>query len=237
MIAYVLESGWRRGKLVAERIILHVDSHEIVQPRGGKGQYPRNLPKHMISARCGTTNEGRLHVLCVEKVRRLIPVNPHAPQIITQQVEQRIPRQEAESIGDPVCLVGSIVIIGLVPFSQFPDGLCPLVIGPRPYPQSDTIERVRGVLLKDECVMNAMWLRAAGANFDVVGEASLSSPIQISTSHLPPSRVTWLFEATRGDTGENIRDVPAWPHATILPFHCPVPTGGCFPESQGARIG
>jgi len=111
----------------------------------------------------------------VEKVGGLIPVNPHAPQIITQQIEQRIPRQEAERIGDPVSLIGSIVIVGLVPFSQFPNRLRPLVIGPRPYSQSNSIERVRGVLLKDKCVVDAVWLRAAGANLDIVREANLSS--------------------------------------------------------------
>ena len=110
----------------------------------------------------------------MEEVCGLIPMNPHAPQVIAQQVEQRVPRQKTERVRDPVRLVRRVIIIGFVPFAQFSDRLGPLIVCPRPHPKGNSIERMRGVLLQDKCVVNAVWLRASGTNLDIVGKACLS---------------------------------------------------------------
>lgn len=59
-----MEAGWRGGKLIAERVILHVDPNEIVESRSGKAKDARDLFR-------------------MEKISRFIPVDPHAAKIVS----------------------------------------------------------------------------------------------------------------------------------------------------------
>lgn len=109
----------------------------------------------------------------MEQICGLVPMDPHAAQVVTQQVEQRVPRQKAECVRDPVGLIGIVEIVGLVPPPQLSDGLGTSIIGPRPDAQGDPVESVRRVLLKNKRMVDAVGLCPTGANLDVVGEASL----------------------------------------------------------------
>lgn len=71
----VLESGRRRGELVAQGVILHIDTHKVVQTRSREAEDARDL-------------------LGMEKVGSLVPVNPHAPKIVAEKVVQWVARQE-----------------------------------------------------------------------------------------------------------------------------------------------
>lgn len=61
----VLKACRRGGKLVAEGIVLHVDTDKVIEPRGGETQDAGNL-------------------LRVEQVGSLVPVNPHAPEVVAK---------------------------------------------------------------------------------------------------------------------------------------------------------
>ena len=61
--------------MVAEGVILHVDADKIVQSRSWEAQDARNL-------------------LCVEEIRSLVPVDPHATEVVSEQIVERIARQE-----------------------------------------------------------------------------------------------------------------------------------------------
>lgn len=150
----VLEAGGRRRELVAERIVLHVDADQVVQARGREAQ-----------------DAG--HLLGVEQVSSLVPMDPHATEVVAQQVVERVAGQEREAVGDPVLLIRVVVEVRLGPLPQLPDGLGSLLVGARPHAQADTVERVRRVLLKDEGVVDAVWLAPSGADLDIVRETSL----------------------------------------------------------------
>ena len=128
----------------------------MIQPLSREAENPRNL-------------------FCMDDVGRLIPMNPHAPQVITKEIVERVARQETEAVRNPVRLASIIVEVGLRPLAQFTDSSSPLVVGPRPDFKSNTIEGLRGVLLKDIGVVDAVRLCPAGADFDIVWEASLKN--------------------------------------------------------------
>ena len=109
----------------------------------------------------------------MEKVCGFIPMNPHAAEIIAQQIVEGIPREEAQAVRDPVCLVRRVVIVSLSALAKVTNRLSTLLIGPRPDTKGDTVEGMRGVLLKDKCVVNAVRLALACANLDVMREACL----------------------------------------------------------------
>lgn len=150
----VLEPCGRRRELVAESIVLHVDAHKIVEAGSWEAQDARDL-------------------LGMEQVGGLVPVNPHASQIISQEVVERITRQERQAVGDPVRLIRVVVVVALGPLAKVADGLGSLLIGSRPHSQADSVECVRRILLKNEGVMNAVRLASACANLDIVREAGL----------------------------------------------------------------
>lgn len=152
----VLETGRRRRELVAKGVILHVDTDKVVESWGREAQNARDF-------------------FGMEQVRSLIPVNPHTPEVVTQQVVQGVPGEETQAVGNPVGLVGIVVVIRLRLLSQFPDGLGPLFISARPDSQSHTVESVGGILLEDEGMVNAVRLALAGANLDIVRETRLFS--------------------------------------------------------------
>ena len=151
----VLESRWGRGELVAESVVLHVNPDQIVQSRSRKAQDAGDL-------------------FGVEEVGGLVPVNPHAPKVISQQIVQRVTRQEAQAVWDPVRLIRVVVEIAFGTFPKLPDGFSAFVVGPRPDTESDTVKSVSRVLLEDEGVVNAVRLGSARADLDIVGETGLA---------------------------------------------------------------
>lgn len=100
-------------------------------------------------------------------------MDPHSSQIVTKKVEQRVPRQKAEGIGNPVSLVWIVIVVRLIPLPQFPNRLRALIIRTGPNSQRDSVECMAGILLENECMMDTMRLCAACTYFDIVGEASL----------------------------------------------------------------
>jgi hypothetical protein len=100
-------------------------------------------------------------------------VNPHSPEVITQQVVQRVAGEEAQAVRDPVSLVRVVIKVGLGLLAQFADGLGTLLVGTGPNAQRDTVQSVRRILLENEGVVGAVRLALAGANLDIVGEACL----------------------------------------------------------------
>jgi hypothetical protein len=104
-------------------------------------------------------------------------VNPHAAQVVAQEVVQRVARQERQAVRNPVRLLRVVVVVGFGPLPQLTDRLGPLLVGPRPDAQAYAVERVRRVLLEDEGVVSAVGLVPASTDFDVVREASLFKPV------------------------------------------------------------
>jgi hypothetical protein len=100
-------------------------------------------------------------------------VNPHASKVVAQQVVQRISGQERQAVGNPVDLIRVVVEIGLGPLPQVADRLGTLLVRSGPDPKADTVERVRGILLQNEGVVNTVRLASAGANLYIMREASL----------------------------------------------------------------
>jgi len=109
----------------------------------------------------------------MEQVGGLVPVDPHASEIVSKEVVERITRKETEAVRNPVGLIRSLIVIGFCPLSQLPDGLGTLLVSSRPDAQSDTIESVRGVLLQNIRMVDAMGLATSGADFNIVREACL----------------------------------------------------------------
>lgn len=150
----VLESRGRRWELIAEGVILHVDADQVVQARSRETENAR-------------------HFLGVKQVGGFVPVDPHASEIVTQQVVERVTGEEAQTVRDPVGLVRLLIVVGLGTLAKVANSLSALLISTRPDTESNTIESMAGILLKNERVVNAMWLTATSADFDVVGKASL----------------------------------------------------------------
>ncbi|KAH6610285.1 hypothetical protein Trco_000305 [Trichoderma cornu-damae] len=152
----VLEAGGRRGELVAEGVVLHVDADEVVEPRGREAQDAGDL-------------------LGVEQVGGLVPVNPHAAQVIAQEVVQGVAGQERQAVGNPVGLLRVVVVVGLGPLPQVTDRLGPLLVGPRPNAQADAVEGMGRVLLEDEGMSprNVIVLLQPGAAAQDLGEPEL----------------------------------------------------------------
>jgi hypothetical protein len=155
----VLEAGGRGGELVAEGVVLHVDADEVVEPRGREAQDAGDL-------------------LGVEEVGGLVPVNPHAAEVVAKEVVEGVAGQEGQAVRDPVRLVGIVVKVGLCPLAQITDGLGALVVGAGPDSQADAVECMGRVLLEDEGVVDAVRLAAASADLDIVREAGTHGGVQ-----------------------------------------------------------
>ena len=150
----VLETSRRRRELVAEGVILHVNADKVVESRGREAQDSRDF-------------------LSVEQISSFVPVDPHAAEVVAEQVVQRVSREERQAVGDPVLLIRIVVEVGLRPLPQLANRLSPLLIGSRPDAQADTVQGMRRVLLEDKSVVDAMRLAPASANLDVVRKAGL----------------------------------------------------------------
>jgi hypothetical protein len=102
-------------------------------------------------------------------------VNPHSSEVVAQKVVERIPGEETQAVRYPVCLIGDISVIRLGLPAELTNGLSSLLISSRPDAQSNAIESMLRVLLKNEGVMNTVRLAAPSADLDIMGEAGLSS--------------------------------------------------------------
>jgi hydroxymethylglutaryl-CoA reductase len=100
-------------------------------------------------------------------------VDPHSTEIISQKIVEGVAGQEAQAVRDPVRLIGVVVIVGLGLLAQFANSVGSLFISTGPYFEGDAVESVRGILLENKRVMDAMRLRFAGADFDIVRETGL----------------------------------------------------------------
>jgi hypothetical protein len=109
----VLETSRRGWELVAECIVLHVDTDQVIKSRSREAQDTRDL-------------------LGMEQVGSLIPVNPHSSEVVAKKIVERIPREEAQAVRDPVCLVGSVSIVGLGLSAELTNGLSTLLVSSRP---------------------------------------------------------------------------------------------------------
>lgn len=110
-------------ELVAEGVVLHVNADEIVETRSGEAEDAGDF-------------------FSVEQIGGLVPMNPHAPEIVAQQVVKGISREEAETVGDPVGLIGVVVEILLRLLAELSDGLCTLVVRAGPDTKRNAVEGV-----------------------------------------------------------------------------------------------
>ena len=68
----------------------------------------------------------------MEQIRGLVPVDPHATEIVSQKVVQRVSRKKAEAVWNPIGLAWHIVIIRLGTLSEIADRLGALLVCSRP---------------------------------------------------------------------------------------------------------
>ena len=154
----VLEAGGRRGELIAQGVILHINADQVVKTRGREAEDTGDL-------------------LGVEQVGGLVPVDPHATEVVTQQIVEGIPGEEAQAVRNPVGLVRVIIEVRLRLLAQLADCLCALLVGTGPNAQRDTVQSVRRVLLQDERVVCTVRLALAGTDLHVVREACSHSRV------------------------------------------------------------
>jgi hypothetical protein len=109
----------------------------------------------------------------MEQVGSLVPVNPHTSKIISQKIIQRIAREERQAVRNPVSLIRVVVVVTLSSLAELTNCLGPLLVGSRPNSQTDTVQSVRGILLENKGMVNAVRLAAACANLNIMGETSL----------------------------------------------------------------
>ena len=109
----------------------------------------------------------------MEEVSSLVPVDPHSTQVVAEKIVQRVARQEAQAVRDPVGLAGSVEVIRLGSFAKVTNCFSALVICTGPDAKSDAVQCVRRVLLKDECVVDTVRLAGTGADLNIMREAGL----------------------------------------------------------------
>ena len=151
-----METRRRRGELVAESIIFHIDSDKVIQSWRWEAENTRDL-------------------LCMEKVRSLVPVNPHAPEIVAKKVVERISREKAQAIRYPISFIGDIVVVCLRLSPKFADSLCTPLICTGPNTERDAVQGMLRILLQDERMVQALWLASASYELDVMWKASLAN--------------------------------------------------------------
>lgn len=117
----------------------------------------------------------------MEQVGRLVPMNPHSTEVVTEEVVKGVSGQEAEAVRDPVYLICVVVEVGFCLLTQLSDGLSALLVCPRPDFQGNAVECVRGVLLEDERMVDTVRLVLAGAYLDIMRETGLYTPVSKCT--------------------------------------------------------
>ena len=75
----------------------------------------------------------------MEEVGSLVPVNPHTTKVIAQQVVERVSREEAQAVGNPVGLISRISVVWLGLSSEVTDGLCAFLVCARPHSESNAV--------------------------------------------------------------------------------------------------
>lgn len=120
----VLEASRRGGELIAQSIVLHIDAHQIVKSRCREAEDSGDL-------------------LGVEQVSSLVPVDPHSAQVVAEKIVQRVARQEAQAIRDPVGFARSVKVVRFSALAQVANGLRTLVVSTGPNAKSDTVQCVR----------------------------------------------------------------------------------------------
>ena len=105
----VLELRGGRGELVAERVVFHVDAHEVVETRGGEGEDAGDF-------------------FGVEEIGRFVPVDPHAAEVVAQEVVEGVATEEAETVGNPIRRV-HVDVIRLGATAEVADRVGALVVG------------------------------------------------------------------------------------------------------------
>jgi hypothetical protein len=195
-----LEASGRRRELVTESVVLHVDTDEVVESGSREAEDTRNF-------------------FGVEEVGGFVPVDPHATEVVAEKVVQRVSRKETQAVGDPVCLAGILVVVRLCALPQLTDRLGTLLVCARPDAEGDTVQSVRGILLEDECMVDAVRLHSASADFDIVRETCLG---RVSILRYNAWQSLW-------------NDIPSWQHEGRGQCRCPALVSDCFRESQEAR--
>lgn len=110
--------------MVAKSVILHIDTDQVIETRSWEAEDARDF-------------------LGMEKVGGLVPVDPHAAEVVAQKVVQRIPRKKAQAVRNPVSLARSVVVIRLGPLAELTDGIGTLFISTRPDAKCNAVESVR----------------------------------------------------------------------------------------------
>jgi hypothetical protein len=156
-----LETGRRGRELIAESIVLHIDADEVVQSRSWEAE-----------------NAGDFFGM--EKVRCLVPVDPHATEVVSEEVVERIAGEKAQAVRNPVRLIGRFVVVWLRPLPEVADGLRTLLVCTRPDTQSNSIESVARILLEDERMVDTVRLGPASADFDIVWKTCLTLELAVT---------------------------------------------------------
>lgn len=114
--------------MVTKGIVLHVDPNKVIQAGRGEAE-----------------NAGDF--FSVEEIGSLVPVDPHSTKIIAEQIVQWIPGEEAQTVWDPVSLLGVVVKVRLGLLTQFADCFGALFVSAGPDAQGNSIKGVRRILL------------------------------------------------------------------------------------------
>lgn len=107
--------------MVAQSVIFHVNSDQVIKSGSREAQDARYL-------------------LGVEQISCLVPVDPHAPQVVSKEVVQRIAGQETQAVRNPVGFVAVVEEVGLNSFPEIANRLGPLLVGSGPHAKSDAVE-------------------------------------------------------------------------------------------------
>jgi hypothetical protein len=83
----------------------------------------------------------------MEKVGGLVPVNPHAPEIVSKEIVEGVSRKKRQAIRNPVGLVWVIIVVRLGALAKITDRLRALIVSSRPYAEADAVESLGRVLL------------------------------------------------------------------------------------------
>lgn len=140
--------------MIAEGVVLHINPNEVIQSRSREAENARYL-------------------LGVEKIGSLVPVHPHTSKVVAQKVVERIPREKAQAVRNPISLVRDIMVIRLRLSSKLPNGFGTPLVCSGPHAECNTVERVLRILLQDKRMVQALRLAATSDEFDVVGETGL----------------------------------------------------------------
>lgn len=140
--------------MIAESVVLHVNPNKIIQSWGWETENSRNL-------------------FCMEQVGGFVPVDPHPSKVITKKIVEGISGEKTQAVWNPVRLIARVIEVWFCSSSEVTDCLCALFICSRPNSESNSVKCVARILLKNVCVVDAMRLASASADFNIMRETSL----------------------------------------------------------------